>query len=188
MAQYVHPYPEVMANRNQTPVIRRGVYDATLTGNFPYVAGDLVQLNAGKPRKLALAANGAFTGTSDSIYLVGQPWQMNAKNLHSTAELDVLKARGVPMDVIGTEDEFVLTLESAAGTPVTTPANQAAIDALLALVGTQRDIAWSNAEGVVTVLTSAPTAARVVIQEIYATIGDANPRAKVKFLSAFLGA
>lgn len=187
MAQHVHPYPLVMANRNTTPDIRRLTYSGALAANFQYVTGDLVRSNAGVAEKLALGATGALTGASDAIYKVGQNWSIDPKNLEGSAVAAAFRGRGVPVDIIAPSDQWVFTIQTTVGTAIT-PANQAAVDALVALVGTTKDLGWDNVEKALVVLTGAGSANRVKILEIYATIGDANPRAKVQFLPQFLGA
>lgn len=187
MGLHVHPYPLVMANRNTTPDIRRLTFGAGLGANFRYVAGDLVRANAGVAEKLALGANGALTGASDAIYKVGQDWAIDPKNFEGSAVVNAFRGRGVPVDVIAPTDQWVFTLQTTAGTALT-PANQAAVDALVALQGTTKDLGWDNAEQALVVLTGAGSANRVRVIEVYAAVGDSHPYAKVQFLPAFLGA
>ena len=116
------PFP--LVNRQHVADFLRGVYDGTASGDSRYRHGDIVTTKTGVVRREiedSTAANIA------SLAWSGQPWDM-------PKAFQYYKDRGVPLNRLHTDDEWVMTL---AGTLDSTALGKIA-------AGEEREILWDD--------------------------------------------
>lgn len=92
------PFP--LTNRQTVAAFHRGVYDGTAAGDAQYKHGDLVTTRTGVVKR-EIEAAAAVNITKLSV--AGQPWDM-------PKAFQYFKDRGVPLNRLSPDDEWVMTL------------------------------------------------------------------------------
>lgn len=158
------PFP--LVNRQHVADFLRGVYDGTASGDSRYRHGDIVTTKTGVVRREiedSTAANIA------SLAWSGQPWDM-------PKAFQYYKDRGVPLNRLHTDDEWVMTL---AGTLDSTAIGKIA-------AGEEREILFNTSSKCLTIRSGTSNPAVKMLRVFRGTEGDTNAWVVVNFLPGVL--
>lgn len=146
------PFP--LVNRQHVAHFQRGVYDGTATGDAQYRHGDIVTTRTGvvlREIEPTTAAN------IDNLSWAGQPWDM-------PKAFQYFKDRGVPLNRITEDDEWVFTL---AGT-----LDAAAILAVNS--GEEREVLFNTTSKCLTIRSGTTNPAVKMLRVFEGVEGDTN--------------
>lgn len=158
----VAPFP--LTNRLDPAEFVRGVYDNTLTGDNQYGIGDIVTTRSGKVVRSVEASTAANV---EKLAIAGQPWSM-------PKALPYFYDRGVPLNRIRPEDEWVMTLAGVYATTIL--AHVVENDSLDVLFDASADAKALTIRSA----TNSPTVK--VLRLFQGEAGDTNVRVVVNFL------
>ena len=158
------PFP--IAQRQRAADFARGVYDDTLTGDAQYKAGDIVTVTGGT---VARAVEDTTAASIVALAVSGQPWLM-------PKALSYYYDRGVPLNRISPEDEWVMNL---AGTM-----DQTALNSVNA--GESREILFNATDKALTIRAGTTDPAVKMLRVFRGNVDDVNCLIVVQFLPGVL--
>lgn len=158
------PYP--LVNRQHVADFLRGVYNGSATGDSQYNHGDIVTVRTGTVAREIEAATAA---NIDKLAWAGQPWDMPKAFAY-------YKDRGVPLNRLHADDEWVLTL---AGT-----LDAAAIEDVNS--GEERQVLFNTTAKCLTIRAGTSTPAVKMLRVFKGNEGDTNAHVVVNFLPGVL--
>jgi len=152
----------------------RGTWEPSLAAGSQYEIGDIVTLNGGTQGSVEKVVETTTASNIDRIAIAGQSYDLGPE-FEPGGKFAYYAARGVPLNLIEPDDEWVFTL---AGT-----LDAAAIQAVNG--GEERDILYNASEGALTIR-AGTTSPLVKMRRVFpgkGTVGDTNAWVVVNFLS-----
>jgi hypothetical protein len=179
----IHPFYLV---NGELPAMefRRANYDSALAGDDIYEQGDLVTVTGGSVIRSRATAAASVTG----LILSGQDWDQKdlppADPNAGANELHWFLKRGVPLNEIPEQNEFVFTYQGATADGTDHVFAQADLDAVMS--GAKREILWNATEKSYTVRAGTTTPAVQLKRVFRGGVDDKNVMVVARILEGAL--